>query len=215
MSSSTLTVRKGNQEVVTIRMRPAESLDGWLLEFRAKSAAVNPKVDATTAAFPSVAVATYLTDDIDDETTQLSITTTRGFPLEGPFKVQVDNEIMQVTDGVGWYGNGELNTLWTVERGMWGTTAAEHLKRARVTLWYTPQILLDNGSHGGVSVIDADLGIIEVAFDATMTNERPVGTYWWNLRRTGTGYERTIAEGVLYLVPTVNSAFQEPPLHNG
>jgi hypothetical protein len=199
--SQTISIQKGVAESVTIVMKPAESVDGWNMSFRAKGSPTNPNTQ----------VATILADAVSDAVTQIVVNTTRGFPLDGPFKVRVDNEVMQVTDGVQWYSQGQLNLIWTVERGAWGTTPAAHSRRARVTLFNLPQMLLDTGTHGGVSVEDADTGVILVTFDATFTAERPVGTYFWSLLRTDAGYERTLAEGTLYLLPGNTSAFEEPP----
>jgi hypothetical protein len=199
-----ISIKKGVRETVTIEMRPPENIDGWLLEFRAKSNATNPNTKLET----------YLSEDIDADDDTIIVSTARDWPLYGPFKVRIDDEVMQVTTGVGYWSNGTINQEWVVERGVWGTPAVAHTKRARITLFQTPQMLLDNGTHGGVSVEDADVGIIELVFDASLTAERPVGAYFWNLKRTDAGAERVIAEGVMYLLPTATSAFDEPPLHN-
>lgn len=197
-------IKKAIRETITIVMRPAESIDGWAIAFRAKSAAVNPDLKTET----------WLADDVSDDDDEILVNSTRGFPLDGPFKIRIDNEVLQVTDGVGYYANAGLDLEWSVERGVWGTTPAAHSRRARVSIFSTPQMLLDNGSHGGVTVEDADTGVIELVFDASMTAERPIGTYFWNLTRTDSGHERVIASGTLYLLPSATSAFDEPPLHN-
>ncbi len=202
--SQVFSIKKAIRETITIVMKPAESIDGWSLAFRAKSAAINPDTKTET----------WLATDVADDDDEILVNSTRGFPLYGPFKIRIDNEVMQVTDGVGYYSNAALDLEWSVERGIWGTTAAAHTKRARVTLFHTPQMLLDNGTHGGVTVEDADTGVIELVFDASMTAERPVGTYFWNLIRTDAGSERVIADGTLYLLPSATSAFDEPPLHD-
>jgi hypothetical protein len=199
-----VSIKKAVADNVTIQMRPAENIDGWNLSFRAKAAPVNP--DLKTA--------TWLAEDVADDDDTILVNSTVGFPLEGPFKIRIDNEVLQVTDGVGYFRNAGLDLEWSVERGVWGTTAADHVARARVALFSTPQMLLDNGDHGGVTVEDADTGVIRLDFAASFTAERPVGTYFWNLMRTDSGYERIIAEGVLYLLPSATSAFDEPPLHN-
>ena len=199
-----LSVKKAVRETVTIVMRPAESIDGWSIAFRAKSAAVNP--DTKTA--------TWLAREVSADDDEILVNSTVGFPLDGPFKVRIDNEVLQVTDGVGYFRDAGLDLEWSVERGVWGTTPATHSRRARVSIFTTPQMLLDNSTHGGVTVEDADTGVIELVFDAAMTAERPVGTYFWNLSRTDVGAERVIAEGVLYLLPSATSAFDEPPFHD-
>ena len=202
--SQIFSIKKAVKETITIVMKPAESIDGWAIAFRAKSNPVNP--DTTTQ--------TWLADDVSATADEIIVNSTKGWPLYGPFKVRINDEVLQVTDGVGYYSNAVLDREWSVERGVWGTTAAAHVKRARVTLFNIPQMLLDNGDHGGVTVEDADTGVIQIVFDASFTAERPVGTYHWNLSRTDAGYERVIADGTLYLLPTATSAFEEPPLHN-
>lgn len=199
-----LSIRKGIRETITLALRPAESIDGWQLSFRGKANAKNP--DTTTA--------TWLARDVADDDDEILVNSTVGFPLNGPFKIRIDNEVLQVTDGVGYYRDAGLDLEWSVERGVWGTTPADHSMRARVSLFTTPQLLLDNGDHGGVTVLDADQGVVQLVFDASFTAERPVGTYFWNLFRTDEGEERVVADGVLYLMPSATSAFDEPPLHN-
>lgn len=204
VASQTITIQKGVAETVTIQLRPAENVAGWTLEFRAKGAATNP--DTRTAAF--------LAGDVADDDDEIVVNTAKGFPVTGPYKVRIDDEVLQVTTGVDYYTESKVNLTWTVERGVWGTTAADHLKRARVSLFEVPQMLLDNGDNGGVTVEDEATGTIRLSFAALMTVERAAGTYWWNLRRIDSGFERTLAEGSIYLVPSTNSAFTEPPIHN-
>jgi hypothetical protein len=203
-SQYTISITKGVQESVSVQLTPSESVAGWSVAFRAKSSAVNP--DTTTA--------TILARDLAADATTILVNSTKNFPLDGPFKVRIDNEVLQVTDGVGWYTNGGLNLNWAVERGMWGTTAAAHAFKARVSLFTTPQMLLDTSDHGGVTVEDEDTGLFLLSFDSTFTGERPIGTYWWTLNRTDPGLERVLAAGLLYLLPNPTSAFTEPPLHN-
>jgi hypothetical protein len=198
------TIGKGLDETVTIPVSPPQSIDGWTLEFRAKATAVNP--DSTTS--------TVLYEDIDDETTAVTVARAVGFPYEGEFKIRIDNEVMQVTTGPALYADGRLNVQWVVERGVHGTTAAEHTARARVTLFSQPQMLLDNGDNGGVTVEDADVGVVSLRFDAAMTAERPAGTYFWTLRRTNAGFSQLVANGVLYLTPSPLSGLLEPPVHS-
>lgn len=54
-----------------------------------------------------------------------TITVTSAWPAAGPFRIEIDSEIMEVTAG-------SSGTSWTVVRGKDGTTAATHANGAAV-----------------------------------------------------------------------------------
>lgn len=58
-------------------------------------------------------------------TSVTTITVAGAWPAQGPFRIEVDSEIMLVTAG-------SSGTSWTVERGVDGTTAATHALGAQV-----------------------------------------------------------------------------------
>lgn len=195
-------VYHGEDATLTFRMRPTVSVSGWTLEFRAKSYATNP-----------VSVTTRLFEEISAVVTELTVEDAQDFPQSGEFKIRIDNEIMQVTTGPGYDTNATVNKEWIVERAVHGTTAATHEAKAKISLFTTPQLLLNNGSNGGVSITDAGAGLIAVTFDASFTSERPTGTYTWELRRTNSGSTYPIAHGLLYLLPSLLSALDGVPPH--
>jgi hypothetical protein len=57
--------------------------------------------------------------DVDNADTTIYVASEAGFPDSGNFSIQIENEQMKVTGGQG-------TTLWTVQRGQGGTTAAVH-----------------------------------------------------------------------------------------
>ncbi|MEI7993351.1 MAG: LamG domain-containing protein [Methylococcaceae bacterium] len=63
---------------------------------------------------------------IDAATTSITITSVAGFPTTSPFKIRIDNEVMNVT--------AIAATTWTVTRGIDGTTAEPHILNALVIL---------------------------------------------------------------------------------
>ncbi len=63
--------------------------------------------------------ATTLDGSITDSATTITVTSASGFPLEGEFRIQLENELLLVTAGWG-------TTSWTVTRGLDGTSGASH-----------------------------------------------------------------------------------------
>ncbi len=187
-----LQVVQGDSTPITIRLRPAISIDGWTLEFRAVTSARNPKN-----------VISHLAADLSDEATEVNVDAVQDFPQRGRFKIRVDDELMYVTTGPGFDVNGDTNFQWTVERGIAGTTAATHSIGCKIELFQAPQIYMDNGSTGGVYAQDADTGVINLDFTYGATADRPAGPfpYQWVLRRTNPGYEETLCAGLLYVLP--------------
>lgn len=199
----TVTIEQGTNASFTVAIYPPTSVAGWTLEFRAKGSAVNP---------PSPPVWTQLCEDMAAADTTLRVVAriNRRLPMRGTFYIRIDNEILYVTQGYDYWTNGCYNYEWAIERGVWGTTPAAHVTSARIELFTVSQLLLDNGSHGGVVVEDEDNGVVSVNFDPTFTANRPAGTYWWVLMRTDTGSAHKVANGLLYLTPSATSALQEP-----
>lgn len=60
-------------------------------------------------------------------TATITVASASGFPPSGEYAIQIDSEIMLVTQGAG-------TTSWTVIRGFGGTTAATHSNGATVTM---------------------------------------------------------------------------------
>jgi hypothetical protein len=67
-----------------------------------------------------------LSGAINAATTTIGITSASGFPPNPPFKIRIDDEVMNVT--------AMAATTWTVTRGVDGTTAAPHILSASVLL---------------------------------------------------------------------------------
>jgi hypothetical protein len=63
---------------------------------------------------------------INPATTTITITAASGFPASPPFKIRIDDEVMNVTAVAG--------ATWTVSRGIDGTTAVPHALSASVIL---------------------------------------------------------------------------------
>lgn len=70
---------------------------------------------------------TTLNGGINASVTSIVVTSALGFPNPGPFRILIDNELMQVTGGYN-------TTTWTVARGIEGTIGATHSNLATVTL---------------------------------------------------------------------------------
>ncbi len=195
----TFSVRQGDDTPVTIRMSPPQSIDGWVLQFRAKTAAFDPPGNFTV-----------LFEDVNDTATSIRVESGVGFPYRGDFSVRIDDEILYVSVGPNYYVDGRVERTWTVERGAHGTTPAEHLARARVERFVRPQILYDNGAHGGLTVEDADAGIITIDIGADVTAERPAGVYSWSVRRLDAGLKDTVASGYMHVLPAALSGLDTP-----
>lgn len=70
-----------------------------------------------------------LTSSIDDIETTLTVDSPELFPVNTPFRVLIDNEILKVT--------GTSGSTFTVERGVEGTSGGAHTGGANVTLVMT------------------------------------------------------------------------------
>src|SRR6184192_3097894 len=68
---------------------------------------------------------TTLNGAINNSTTSIVVTTALGSPNPGPFRILIDNELMQVTGGYG-------TTGLTVARGMEGSSPASHSNLANI-----------------------------------------------------------------------------------
>jgi head-tail adaptor len=71
-----------------------------------------------------------LSAGIDDNDLSLTVASAEGFPLEGAYRVRIDDELLEVTAGQG-------TTTWTVTRAKDGTSAASHASGASVA-WMVP-----------------------------------------------------------------------------
>jgi Tfp pilus assembly protein PilV len=99
-------------------------LDGT--EVTALVAAENPDVYAADEAYAGGATTTTVSGGIDASATTLMVASASGFPASAEFRVQIESELLVVTEVAG--------TSWTVERAADGTVPAAHAGGATVTL---------------------------------------------------------------------------------
>jgi parallel beta-helix repeat protein len=112
--------------------------------------------------------ASWLTTAVGSQDTTMSVGTATGFPTSGQFTIQIDNEQMTVTAGQG-------STVWTVQRGVNGTTPAAHQAGSstskNVLQWsgfvIENNVLMDNAVNcpdgsGGVTTCQHTKGNIRV-----------------------------------------------------
>lgn len=81
----------------------------------------------------SNSVSSPLNGGINNSTTSIILDDTSSFPIEYPYRIKIDNELMLVTN------NNTLFDTLTVERGIEGTAADSHLDNADCTVVLTAQ----------------------------------------------------------------------------
>jgi len=72
-------------------------------------------------------VATTLNGGINNSVTSITVDSAAEFPVQGAYRIRIENEIMEVTAGHG-------TTSWTVTRGVDGSTKAAHVDGKPVEL---------------------------------------------------------------------------------